>query len=200
VRFFVYSALAADMLFFAVLVLLFFARQAGLRVDPRTHLLARDWRPVLLPPILYLNTAVLLLSSLTMERARLNIFREVDVLEEWLGLGRPALRRTLPWVAATLALGVVFLSGQYLAWRQLTAQGFAFDRWSTPASYFFYVITGMHAAHLVAGIAALIFCLSFLGRFKRVEYRQIAVDSTAWYWHAMSLAWLLLMAVLAAGQ
>jgi cytochrome c oxidase subunit 3 len=200
VRFFVYSALTADMLFLAVLVLFFFVRQAGLRMDPRSHLLAGDWQPVLLPPILYLNTAVLLLSSLTMERARRNIFREVDVLEEWLGLGRPALRSTLPWVAATLALGVLFLGGQYLAWRQLTAQGFAFDRWSTPASYFFYVITGLHAAHLVAGIAALILCLSFLGMFKRVEYRQIAVDSTAWYWHAMSLAWLLLLAVLAAGQ
>ena len=200
VRFFVYSALAADMLFFAVLVLFFFARQAGLRMDPRTHLFARDWRPLLLPPILYLNTAVLLLSSLTMERARLNIFREVDVLEEWLGLGRPALRHTLPWVALTLLLGLMFLSGQVLAWKQLTAQGFAFDRWSTPASYFFYVITGLHAAHLVAGIAALIFCLSVLGRLKRVEYRQIAVDSTAWYWHTMSLAWLLLIAVLAAGQ
>ena len=200
VRFFVYSALAADMLFFAVLVLFFFARQTGLRMDPRTHLLARDWQPLLLPPILYLNTAVLLLSSLTMERARLNIFREVDVLEEWLGLGRPALRRTLPWVAATLSLGAVFLAGQYLAWKQLTAQGFAFDRWSTPASYFFYVITGLHAAHLAAGIAALVLCLCVLGSFKRVEYRQIAVDSTAWYWHAMSLAWLLLIAVLAAGQ
>ncbi len=92
------------------------------------------------------------------------------------------------------------MRGRYLAWTQLTAQGFAFDRWSTPASYFFYVITGLHAAHLVAGIAALIFCLSALGRLKRVEYRQIAVDSTAWYWHTMSLAWLLLMAVLAAGQ
>ncbi len=200
VRFFVYSALAADMLFFAVLVLFFFARQTGLRMDPRTHLLARDWHPLLLPPILYLNTAVLLLSSLTMERARLNIFREVDVLEEWLGLGHPALRRTLPWLAATLTLGVLFLGGQYLAWRQLTAQGFAFDRWSTPASYFFYVITGLHAAHLVAGIAALVLCLSILGRLKRVEFRQVAVDSTAWYWHAMSLAWLLLIAVLAAGQ
>jgi len=42
--------------------------------------------------------------------------------------------------------------------------------------------------------------LSVLGRLKRVEYRQIAVDSTAWYWHTMSLAWLLLIAVLAAGQ
>jgi cytochrome c oxidase subunit 3 len=188
------------MLFFAVLVLFFFVRQAGMRMDPRSHLLAGDWRPLLLPPILYLNTAVLLLSSLTMEYARRSIFREVDVLEEWLGLGKPALHRTLPWVAATLALGTAFLAGQVTAWRQLTAQGFAFDRWSTPASYFFYVITGLHAAHLVLGVTALFVCLCALGRLKRVEYRQIAVDATAWFWHAMSLAWLLLLAVLALGQ
>jgi cytochrome c oxidase subunit 3 len=200
IRFFVFSALAADMLSFAVLVLFFYARQAGMRMDAHTHELIGDWHPVQLPPILYLNTAVLLLSSLTMELARHNIFREIDVLEEWLGLGRPALRRTLPWLGATLALGALFLTGQGIAWMQLTAQGFAFDRWSTPASYFFYVITGLHAAHLVVGILALVLCLSALGWFKRVEYRQIAVDATAWYWHTMGLAWVLLLAVLAAGQ
>jgi cytochrome c oxidase subunit 3 len=124
----------------------------------------------------------------------------VDVLEEWLGLGRPALRRTLPWVGATVLLGSLFLAGQAIAWKQLTAQGFAFDRFSTPASYFFYLITGLHAAHLVLGVVALVFCLTALGFLKRVESRQIAVDSTAWYWHAMGLAWLLLFAVLAAGQ
>jgi cytochrome c oxidase subunit 3 len=87
-----------------------------------------------------------------------------------------------------------------MAWMQLTAQGFAFDRWSTPSSYFFYVITGLHAAHLVVGVAALILCLVALNWLKRVEYRQIAVDATAWYWHTMGLAWLLLLAVLALGQ
>ena len=165
VRFFVLSALAADMIFFAVLVLFFFARQAGFHMDPRTHEFIGDWRPVLLPRILYLNTLILLLSSVTMERARQNIFREIDVLEEWLGLGTPALRR-----------------------------------WSTPASYFFYVITGLHAAHLVIGVLALILCLSVLGWLKRVEYRQVAVDSTAWFWHTMSVAWLVLFGVLALGQ
>ena len=200
VRFFVLSALAADMLFFAVLVLFFFARQAGMRMDPRTHEFAGDWRPVVLPHILYWNTALLVLSSLTMERARQNIFREIDVLEEWLGMGRPALRSTLPWVGATLMLGVLFLVGQWMAWSQLSAQGFAFDRWSTPASYFFYVITGLHAAHLVLGVLALLLCLCALGWFKRVEYRQVAVDATAWFWHTMSAAWLALLCVLALGQ
>jgi len=201
VRFFVLSALGADMLFFAVLVLFFFARQAGVHMDPRSHRFVGDWRPLLLPPILYLNTALIILSSLTMERARQNIFREIDVLEEWLGLGRPALRATLPWVGATLGLGALFLAGQAMAWRELTAQGFAFDHWRvTPASYFFYVITGLHAAHLLAGLVALVFCLTALGRFRRVENRQIAVDSTAWFWHFMTGAWLVLIAVLALGQ
>jgi cytochrome c oxidase subunit 3 len=135
-----------------------------------------------------------------MEFARRHIFREIDVLEEWLGLGQPAIQRTRPWLAATLGLGLLFILGQVVAWRQLTQQGFAFDRWATPASYFFYLITGLHAAHLALGIIALILCLCALGLLKRVEYRQIAVDATAWFWHSMSLAWLVLFAVLYFGQ
>ena len=200
VRFYVLFGLSADMIFFAVLVLCFFVRQTGMLMDPRTHHFYSDWHSVALPRILYLNTLVLLLSSLTMERARQNIFHEIDVLEEWLGLGQPALRRTLPWVGATLGLGVLFLIGQAVAWRQLTAQGFAFDRWSTPASYFFYMITGLHAAHLVLGVLGLGFCLGFVGMMRKMEYRQIAIDATAWFWHTMSVAWLLLLAVLALGQ
>jgi cytochrome c oxidase subunit 3 len=199
-RAFVFCALAGDMMFFVVLVVLFYARQAGTHMDPRTLRQIGDWHPVLLPPILFVNTAVLLLSSLTMERARQHIFREFDVLEEWFGLGHPALSRTLPWIAATLVLGAAFLGGQILAWRQLTAQGFAFDRWATPASYFFYVITGLHAAHVVFGILVLIFCLCALTFLKRVEARQIVVDSTAWFWHAMGFAWLVLFGVLMLGQ
>lgn len=201
IRFFVMFALSGDMMFFAALVVLFFARQAGLHTDPRSHEMIGDWHPVQLPPIIYLNTAVLILSSLAMEFGRRSIFREIDVLEEWLGMGHPALRRTLPWIGVTLLLGVLFLTGQTFAWKQLTAQGFALDRWhSTPASYFFYLVTGLHAAHLLLGVLALAFCLTALSLFKRVEQRQIAVDVTAWYWHAMGAAWILLLAVLATGQ
>ena len=199
-RAFIFCALAGDMMFFVVLVTLFYARQASTHMDPQTLRQIGDWHPVPLPPILFLNTAALLLSGLTMERARQHIFREFDVLEEWLGLGRPALRRTLPWIGFTLVLGLLFLAGQALAWRQLTAQGFAFNHWATPASYFFYVITGLHAAHLALGILALLFCLFALTRLKRVEARQIAIDTTAWFWHTMGLAWLLLFGVLCLGQ
>jgi cytochrome c oxidase subunit 3 len=199
-RAFVFCALAGDMMFFVVLVTLFYARQAGTHLDARTLRQIGDWHPILLPPILFLNTAVLVLSSLTMEFARVHIFSEIDVLEEWFGLGRPALRRTRPWLAATLGFGLLFLLGQGLAWQQLTAQGFAFNRWATPASYFFYIITFLHAAHLAAGVLALIFCLAALGGLRRVESRQIAVDATAWFWHTMGLAWVVLFAVLVLGQ
>ena len=50
------------------------------------------------------------------------------------------------------------------------------------------------------GVLALLLCLCFLGRLKHVEHRQIAVDSTAWFWHIMGLAWLVLFAVLIWGQ
>jgi cytochrome c oxidase subunit 3 len=201
IRFSVFLFLATDMVFFAVLVIVFYARQTSFHFDPRTMRPIGDWHPVQLPRILYLNTLVLLLSSVTMEWARRSIFREIDVLEEWLGMGQPALRRTLPWVGATLVLGTMFLVGQVIAWRQLAAQGFVFfDQRSTPASYFFYMITGLHAAHLVVGVLALIVCLTALNLLKRVEYRQVAVDATAWWWHTMGLAWLFLFGVLALGQ
>ncbi|MGB8260752.1 MAG: cytochrome c oxidase subunit 3 [Terracidiphilus sp.] len=200
VRLFLFSFLAGDMLFFALMVVIFFARQTGTRMDPRTHEQIGDWRPVLLPPILYLNTAVLLLSGLTMETARRHIFREFDVLEEWLGLGRPALRHALAWVGVTFVLGVLFLAGQWMAWAQLTAQGFGIGRDATPASNFFYILTGLHAAHLVLGVAVLALCMALLGLLGRVEFRQIAVDLVAWYWHAMGVAWLVLFGVLVLGQ
>jgi cytochrome c oxidase subunit 3 len=198
-RLMVFLILACDMMFFVALSVLFYAHQGVGHLDARNSDFIGDWHPVSLPPILFLNTAVLLLSSLTMEVARRHIFREFDVVEEWLGMGRPALWRTLPWLVATLSLGLLFLAGQWTAWHQLTSQGFAFDRWATPAIYFFYIITGMHALHLLVGIVALVVSLGGLGLLRKVEYRQIAVDSMSWYWHAMGLAWILLFGLLASG-
>jgi cytochrome c oxidase subunit III len=62
------------------------------------------------------------------------------------------------------------------------------------------VITGLHAAHLVVGVLALMFCVAAVGHLKRVESRQIAVDASAWFWHTMGLAWVVLFAVLVFGQ
>jgi len=193
----VWFALAGDVMFFLPLAAIFYAHQGVGHFDARTQEFIGDWHPVQLPPILFLNTAVLILSGLTMEIARRRIFHELDVVEEWLGLGRPALKRTLPWLAATFVLGGLFVAGQWIGWTQLTAQGFAFDHSASPAIYYFYIITGFHAVHLLVGMLALAICLVGLGSLRKVEYRQIAVDSLSWYWHAMGIFWLLLFGLLA---
>jgi len=190
----VFSILAADLVFFAVLVSAFFVRQNAIHISPSDNIVS-DWHPLSAPPILWINTAILLLSAFTMEVARRQLFHEIDIMEEWLGLGRPAVRRAAPWLIATIVLGITFLAGQWIAWRQLAQQGFLFT--SNPNSYFFYLVTGTHAVHLFLGIGALVFTLVAMFRFKRVEMRQIAVDCTAWYWHAMGLFWLFLFVLIA---
>jgi cytochrome c oxidase subunit 3 len=189
--------LAGDLIFFFILALVFFAQQhvghAGLEDE---YIL--DWKPLTIPPILWINTAVLLLSGLTMEMARRSVFHELDVMEEWLGLGRPTSKRALPWLLATVLLGGLFIAGQCIAWRQLYAEGVYFG--SNPNSHFFYLITGAHALHLAFGVAAIAVALATLWSSKRIEMRQIIVDAAAWYWHVMGLLWLSLFGLLLLAQ
>lgn len=187
-------ALAGDLMFFVALVSAFFVRQSTGHFDVHDNYI-NDWRPLAVPTILWLNTAVLILSGVTMEMARRQLFREIDVMEEWLGLGRPAVKRAAPWLGATLVLGLMFLAGQSIAWMQLTQEGFRFMS-ADPSSHFFYLITGIHGLHLVFGIFALAGALIGLFTLKKIEYRQVAVDCTAWYWHTMGLFWIFLFVLL----
>ncbi len=190
----VFFALASDLMFFVAIVSTFFVNQATGHINPYNQYV-NDWVPTTIPPILWLNTVVLLLSSVTMEIARRQMFRENDVMDEWLGLGKPITRRTRPWLSATLVLGLIFLTGQWIAWRQLALQHVYFR--TNQSSHFFYLITGVHAVHLFLGITALI--AAFIGLYvsHSLETRQILVDSTAWYWHAMGILWIFLFALLA---
>ncbi len=185
--------LAGDLMFFIALVSAFFVRQSAGHFDARDNYIT-DWHPLHVPPILWVNTAVLLVSSITVEMARRQLFREMDVIEEWLGLGRPAAKRALPWLLATLALGALFLAGQCAAWRQLQAERLFFA--TNPNSYFFYIITGSHALHLLIGLVALTAAVIGLYKLRRVQLRQILVDCTAWYWHSMGVLWVFLFVLL----
>lgn len=196
-RLMVLFALAGDMMFFVALVSMFFARQGTGHFDIHGNYVM-DWHAVVIPRILWINTALLAASSLTMEMARRHLFREIDVMEEWLGLGRPAVRRAAPWLMGTAMLGIAFLAGQWVAWLDLRKMGY-FGA-TSPASDFFYLITGAHGAHLALGILALIAALGSLFIVKKIQYRQIIVDCTSWYWHCMGVFWLFLFGLLLYGQ
>lgn len=190
----VFFALAGDLMFFVAIVSAFFVSQASGRFDAYNNYI-NEWLPTAIPPILWLNTGVLILSSITMEIARRRMFEEKHVMEEWFGLGKPTSSRAMPWLSSTVFLGLVFLAGQWLAWQQLAVQHVFFR--TNPSSHFFFLITGVHAIHLFLGIAGLIAALAGLYVSRQMETRQILVDCSAWYWHSMGLFWIFLFILLA---
>jgi cytochrome c oxidase subunit 3 len=170
-------------------------RQGLPTLDPRTNQLVRDWIPVTLPKLLLINTGVLILSSLFMELARRQIKRQVTgVTAASVSEVSSGAQVRIPWLAVTLLLGLVFLFGQWTAWRQLAANGFYVA--TTPSSSFVYLLTGTHAVHLMGGVLAL-FVAGMASLLRRsVATRSIVVDVTAWYWHFMAGLWIYILCLL----
>jgi cytochrome c oxidase subunit III len=157
----------------------------------------RDWGTVQLPWLLLaINTALLLISSITMEGARRDITRRAALapLKSIPGVSLGD-ERSFPWLGTTILLGMGFLAGQWMAWRELGARGFFVD--TNPNSSFVYLLTAAHAVHLTGGILALLWAGIISLRHKPVEVRRIAVDVTAWYWHFMAVLWIYVFALLA---
>src|SRR6266478_3456226 len=188
-------ALTPILMLFVSFTSAYIVRQGLPTLDPQTNLLVKDWIPVKLPALLLVNTFVLLLSSLGMELARRQ-FRGETVLAstntaQEVSSGE---QNKMPWLSMTLLLGLLFLFGQWTAWRQLAASGFYVS--STPSSSFVYLLTGTHAVHLMGGLLAL-FVASIAALFRRaVATRSIVIDVTAWYWHFMAGLWVYILCLL----
>jgi cytochrome c oxidase subunit 3 len=142
------------------------------------------WVPVHLPPLLWVNTVILLGSSGTLELARRRLAR-ADL---------SGFRRL--W-SVTTSLGLLFLLGQILVWRQLVAQGVYVA--SNQASSFFYIFTGAHGVHLLGGVGALLYV-----SFRKFEKAKVplptAAEITSYYWHFMDALWIFLLALLYLGK
>ena len=184
-------------MFFIALVSAFFVSKHSGHFDASARWI-NPGLPIEIPAILWLNSALLLFSSLTVEFARRAMFNEIDVLEEWRGRGRPTRKRVLPWLGASLVLGSLFVWGQLLAWSQLRLQRASYM--DNPSTHFFYLITGVHGVHLVLGLGFLLAAIVGMRTIRSVESRQILVDCSAWYWHSMGAFWVFLFALLVYGQ
>jgi cytochrome c oxidase subunit III len=143
-----------------------------------------DWRHLALPRILYFNTLVLLLSSVTLEVARRR-FRSFIYGAEG---QRVATQRAL---YATLGLGLLFIAGQYMAWLQLKAEGLYLA--TNPSSSFFYVLTAVHGLHVLGGLLGLIYVIR---KLNRSVLRRSTLNATSHYWHFMDILWVYLLLVL----
>lgn len=133
------------------------------------------WDPVPTPKTLWLSTVIILASSVTFETAR-RMFRR--------GHWRAGSR----FLLVTASLGMAFLASQLTAWRSLLEHGAFLSK--NPHSSFFYMFTGLHAAHLVGGLVILFVVV--LGKSKRRELVDVATN----YWHFLGVLWLALFYVL----
>lgn len=149
-----------------------------------------NWSSVPVPSLLWLSTALIVVSSWTLERARA-------------GLRADRYGLYARWLLRTLYLGLGFLASQSLALQQLVTQGM-FMRYN-PHSSLFYVVTVSHAVHLFGGLIALGYLLLRAGLrlddspSGRAKVRRINVV-TALYWHFLSVLWVCLFLLLVLWQ
>jgi cytochrome c oxidase subunit 3 len=136
-----------------------------------------NWLEYDLPQIFWVNSAIIILSSLSMHWAYRSAKKDLlDQLKLALGI--------------TTGLGIAFLVGQWYSWVALVDMDVYFV--GNPAGSFLYVLTGLHAIHLISGVIFMIIVLISSFRYKIHSKRLTTLDMCATYWHFLGGLWLYL--------
>ena len=141
---------------------------------------AGNWLEFKLPDIFMVNTAVILLSSVTVHLA-------------YSGFKKGKEKQYKGMLIATFVLGLLFVVLQYKGWEALTAMGATFT--VNPSSSFIFVISGLHAAHVLGGIVAITVALThaYILPYKPTLRRKQRFDLVVQYWHFVDILWVYLM-------
>jgi cytochrome c oxidase subunit 3 len=144
-----------------------------------------EWKPFALPIQVWISTGIIIISSFTYHIAQ----RAIEANDH---------RRLRKYLITTTALGAAFISSQILAWMALVDRGLYMA--GNPYAGFFYILTGIHAAHVLGGIIALgaiILRTSTPTEYgPELEYRRNLARSVGWYWHFMGFIWIVLFVLL----
>lgn len=140
-----------------------------------------DWRPMPESPLLWMNTALLFLSSFTLQWTH-NVLKKEQYKKFKIGLVLGAL----------LTAGFVY--GQLTVWGQMQAEGYFL--YSNPANAFFYVLTGIHAIHILGGLFVWTKTIVKYWSGAELEDLKLSTELCALYWHFLLLVWLVLFALI----
>ncbi|MFQ5764433.1 MAG: cytochrome c oxidase subunit 3 [Rhodospirillales bacterium] len=140
-----------------------------------------DWRPLPMPWLMWLNTAVLVLSGVGMQKARI-------------AANRGEMGGVRTGLLAGGGFAIAFLAGQLWASQQLVALGYYAE--SNPANAFFYLITAVHAVHLLGGLVAWGRTAGKVWRGLEADQVRMSVGLCAVYWHFLLVVWLVLFGLL----
>jgi cytochrome c oxidase subunit 3 len=136
------------------------------------------WTTVVVPKIFYYSTAVMLISSLTMQVA-LKSFKERNMKQY----------RTL--LTITAVLGIAFIGMQVIGFKNLFESGVKLEGGSG-AAQFLYIIFGLHALHVLGGAVALLIMFFKAFSAKIRSYNTVPVEVVSTYWHFVDLLWIYL--------
>lgn len=136
-----------------------------------------NWVSFEMPPIFWYSTAIMLISSITIQVA----FKSFKDRE---------MQRYRALVVTTLLLGAVFVILQWIGFKQIWNAGTTLK--GAGAGQFLYIIFGLHALHVLGGIVALgfMFIRAFNRRYR--SYNSVPIEIAATYWHFVDLLWVYL--------
>jgi cytochrome c oxidase subunit 3 len=145
------------------------------------RMLAADWRALPEPLVLWLNTALLIMSSVAFQRA-------------WNSAKRGQMDEVKSGMLLAGGFAFAFLIGQFIAWRQMIGLGYFAA--TNPANAFYFLVTALHAVHLLGGLVAWVRASAKLRRGDALEKVRLSVELCTIYWHFLLIIWLLLFVLL----
>jgi cytochrome c oxidase subunit 3 len=170
--------------FLLIVVLMTFGGLSAAYVVTATNK-AVEWHPFDLPIQVWISTVIILFSSIVYHRGK-------TALDQF---DQSTAKR---WLTATAVLGATFISSQLLAWLELSSQGLYFS--GNPYAGFFYILTAVHALHVIGGIVALgsVVIGTWNGIYSDTQWKRLQSlgEVVGWYWHFMGGVWLVLFILL----
>ena len=142
------------------------------------------WSSFELPNQFWVNTVIILISSVTMVWAQRAAKKD-------------QLEQTKIALGLTTLLGVAFLVGQWLAWGKMVEMNYYFaGSGSNSSSSFIYVLTGFHGLHIISGVVVLLIALIATFRYKVHSCNMLRLELCSTYWHFLGGLWLYLFVFL----
>lgn len=166
---------------FLVTVLMIFAALTSAYIVRRAD---GGWLEFQLPSIFWLNSIIIIVSSVTMQLA-------------YFAAKKDSLEKTKLYLLITSLLGLAFLVGQFYAWGDLVEINVFFGgKGSNPSGSFLYVLTGLHGLHLISAVIFLwvVFAQSF--KYKVHSKSMLVIECCTTYWHFLGGLWIYLFGFL----
>ena len=141
-----------------------------------------DWRVLPEPPLLWINTAVLIISSILFQKAK-NLSNEF------------IFKNAKYYLMAAGLSAILFIAGQFTVWNELASYGYFVD--SNASFAFFYMLTGLHMVHMLGGLVVWTWSMTQIYKTD-LAYRKLksTISSAAIYWHYLLAVWLVLFCIL----